>query len=78
MNNKKKFKKPVCMICGKKLESILNKSFNNVNGGVTFLLQMPYGSLFDGNVYQVALCDECIEKCEKEKKIRLMDEGVLF
>jgi len=82
MNKKKKSKKPVCMICGKKLSSIfdmdIDPDFLNIDGGVTLKIQMPYGSRLDGNVYLAAVCDECIGKCQKEKKIRLVEEGVIF
>lgn len=75
---KKKYKKVVCMACGKKMESLFDNTCANVRGGVTFNLKMPYGSSLDGNVYHAALCDECISACEKEKKICLIDKEVLW
>jgi len=63
--------KVLCMICGKKMESIFDNTYANVNEGVTFEIRMPYGSVFDGNTYKAALCDECISKCIEEKKISL-------
>lgn len=76
---RKKKTKVVCMICGNKMDSIFfDNTFANVAGGVTLEIKMPYGSTLDGNVYSAALCDECISKAAKEKKINLKARGVLW
>lgn len=74
---RKKKTKVLCMICGKQLNR-LDESSANIVEGTTFEFIMSYGSTLDGNVYNAALCDECISNAAKEKKIILKDEGVLW
>lgn len=31
----------------------------------------PYGSCLDGDIYQIAICDDCVRRKEKENKIVL-------
>ena len=68
----------VCMICGKKMFSLFDNSYNNVDGGVSIDIQMSYGSVLDGHVYRAALCDECVSKAKEEKKIIQKAEGVMW
>jgi len=74
---RKKRTKMVCMICGKKMFSLFDNTYTNVDGGVAIDIQMSYGSAFDGNVYRAVLCDECVSKAKEEKKIILKAEGVM-
>ena len=77
MKKKAKIKNPVCMICGKKMKSLFDNTYANVNGGLTLEINMTYGSALDGNVYGAALCDECVGKAAKEKKIVLKKNVLL-
>jgi len=40
-------------------------------GGTVDKLYMPYGSRLDGNVYILAICDDCVETKCKEGIIKL-------
>jgi hypothetical protein len=65
------FKSPVyCIICKKELKSIYDESFDCVDGGTVDKLYMPFGSIYDGMVFQMGLCDDCIDKLIKEEKIK--------
>jgi len=69
----KKIKEPVvCMFCGKVLKSIHDKSYGMIDGGMVGHIMAPYGSVLDGDVYQIAICDTCIEQKEKEDKVILL------
>ena len=58
-----------CFSCGKQI----NKLFNNIgkcihpendnwDNATVEVLNPGYGSKFDGNVYIISICDDCIEK----------------
>lgn len=65
-----KVKNPVCLLCGKELNSLYD-DYGMVDGGIVDHLYAPFGSRHDGSVYQIALCDGCIDDLEKKKRISL-------
>lgn len=73
---KPKYKSPLlCVICGKELLEInLNNSkemdYGMVNGGIVGKIYAPFGSKFDGSIFQIGICDDCAEKVEPEGKIK--------
>ena len=72
-----KIKEPVvCMCCGKVLKSLHDKSYGMIDGGIVGHISAPYGSVLDGNVYQITICDTCIEQKEKEDKVILIGDYV--
>ena len=73
-----------CIICDKDIKSI-DKPFNGDDdskgmwsGGIVNINEAGYGSVHDGGVFMIAICDECIEK-KKPRVIRdyLLDYGKL-
>ena len=58
-----------CMFCGKTLKSIHGSDYGMVLDGMVGHFYAPYGSSFDGNVYQIAVCDDCVKEKEKEDKM---------
>lgn len=71
MKNIKVIKPVVCLCCGKELKSLCEDDYEMVDGGVVDHVYMPYGSDRDGDVFQIAICDGCIAKKEKDGKIIL-------
>lgn len=54
-----------CIKCGKELKPYSpedEKDYDMVHGGVVGRIYSPYGSTHDGFVYQIGICDDCIEK----------------
>ena len=41
----------------------------NFDNGVVDLISPGYGSIHDADMYVIAICDNCIEKKRKEKKL---------
>jgi hypothetical protein len=67
----------ICFGCGKeitKFETNVGKSIHPEhdiwNNAVVDILSAGFGSKFDGNVYIIALCDDCIEKNIKRLDFR--------
>lgn len=64
-----KIKEPVvCLCCGESLRSLHDDSYGAIDGGLIGFFYAPYGSTHDGDIYQIAICDKCIERKEKEDK----------
>jgi hypothetical protein len=60
--NKFPFIHPVsCIKCGKELKSLESDSYDMVDSGVVGKLYAPFGSVNDGTVYQIGICDDCIK-----------------
>jgi len=77
MSKKPNFVYPAtCVICNKELKDLcdVEDGLQMVNGGVVSTIDMPYGSCFDGNIYQVGFCDVCLEELEKKNKVKLIGE----
>lgn len=67
-----KIKGPVkCLMCGHELKSLHGDDYSMTSDGIVSHLYAGYGSTLDGDVFQIALCDKCIEKLEKEDRIIL-------
>jgi hypothetical protein len=66
-----KFKSPVfCIECGKELKSMsLNNDYDMVHGGIVDKISAGYGSNQDGSIFQIGICDICLDKKLQEKKI---------
>ncbi len=61
-----------CIFCNCKIK-LLDKDFYETDekfnpesamwdGGTVKKISMGYGSILDGNIYLIAICDKCIEK----------------
>jgi len=65
------YKPPVtCWVCGTELkpldgDPLEGHEYDMVNGGVVGQISAGYGSIHDGGIFQVGICDRCIE----EKKV---------
>lgn len=70
---KRKIIEPVkCICCGKEIKSLLpdpDMKYDMVDGGIVSHISAPYGSIYDGEIYQIAICDDCITEKEKEDKL---------
>lgn len=53
----KLMKDVLCNKCNRKINQ-----FDYCFEGVTFSIQPPYGSDFDGETYIVSLCDKCLKE----------------
>lgn len=69
-NDRKEFP---CIICGTLIPVLDLGSYdamelgqNMWNGGTVDAIFMPFGSKLDGDSYFIGICDDCIEKKEKE------------
>lgn len=68
-----------CICCDsiiEPLEPIINKIPYEQwmwNNGTVQKITMPYGSELDGNIYYIAICDNCIKEKEKNKSILLIN-----
>ena len=60
-----------CICCEKELKTLLEDYDGLVDQGLVSHVCASYGSLKDGDVYQIALCDSCIAKKEKDDIIIL-------
>ena len=73
-----------CIVCDKEIKS-LDKPFEGSdddvgmwNDGIVAKISAGYGSGFDGGIFMIAICDECIKK--KEPRVigdYLLDHGKL-
>ena len=63
-----------CMFCGKTLKPLHGSDYGMVNDGMVGHFYAPYGSSFDGNIFQMAICDNCVKTKEKEDKIILVGD----
>lgn len=59
-----------CMICGKVLNKI--EDFDNIDDGGICQMSFHYGSKHDGDVFQLGLCDNCVDYLLKKRKIQLL------
>ena len=50
-----------CIKCGKELKPLYDDSYDTVSGGIVDRIRAPYGSRHDGSVYQIGICDDCID-----------------
>ena len=59
------FQPPVtCVKCGKELKPLdpdHKDDYGMVDGGIVGILFAPFGSQNDGTVFQIGICDGCIE-----------------
>ena len=57
------YQKPInCIICNKEIYPLIDDTYDMVDGGIVAKIEAPFGSCFDGNIYQIGICDECVEK----------------
>lgn len=72
-----KFRNPVCIICKKELKKVSITSaeeYDMIDGGILGKLSAGFGSRKDGFIFQIGICDGCIEKLLKEHKIKILDD----
>jgi hypothetical protein len=58
-----------CLKCGKEIKQLHESDIDNVHkdqelmwdGGIVFMMSAGYGSKLDGNMFNGAICDECID-----------------
>lgn len=66
-----------CICCGKEIHMLdtnanpgnSNPESDMWNDGVVASISAGYGSLLDGNVYLIAICDKCLERKNKEGSV---------
>jgi hypothetical protein len=67
---------PICLVCGKKLNPSMSRECEDWNngwlGGTVDRISIPYGSRYDLMALQVSLCDDCLEKGMKSKRILVL------
>jgi hypothetical protein len=83
MAHKHDIKEFPCIVCGTPIKIMDLPSYdpekleqNMWDGGTVDPIYMPYGSRLDGRSYYIGLCDECVEKKEKEKSIKRREDYV--
>lgn len=73
---KRKIIEPVkCICCGKEIKSLLpdpDMKYDMVDGGIVTHINAGFGSEHDGDVFQIAICDECINEKEREDRLILV------
>jgi len=72
-----KYRDMECILCDKKIVQIYTgneeKPYEGCwNDGTVGVVSMGYGSLLDGNMYLICVCDTCLKKKHKEGKIDLL------
>ena len=50
-----------CIKCSKELKSIHGDDYEMISGGIVGRVFAPYGSRNDGFVYQIGICDDCLD-----------------
>jgi hypothetical protein len=52
-----------CIICEKELDVLYPDSDNNrlVRNGLVEVISASYGSKFDGIMFEITICDDCIQ-----------------
>ena len=58
----------ICCVCGKKLTKVID--MDTIDGGTITQVWANFGSKFDGDVFQVGFCDECLESLESLEEKR--------
>jgi len=64
-----------CVSCGKELKNLMpevDNDYEMINGGSIGHIYAPYGSRYDTDIFQVAICDDCVDKLKKEKRVRIV------
>ena len=57
-----KFIPPVeCIKCGKELKPLYDDTYEMVDGGIVDRIHAPYASRHDGAIFQIGICDDCID-----------------
>ena len=78
MSQKIDYKPPVlCVVCKKEIKPLDvgdNTTYGMIDSGVVGTLLAPYGSKHDGSVFQIGICDDCIDKLLVEEKIKLIGD----
>ena len=74
-----------CIVCGAKIEEIEmtdtpieNPSEGCWNNGIVERTYAGYGSSLDGNIYDIGICDACLERKEKEGVIKYQGNAFGF
>jgi hypothetical protein len=64
-----------CINCGKKIHEIYES--NNVDesaweNGTVGKIHIGYGSIYDGNILEIGICDDCIDKLDEIGKLNFI------
>jgi hypothetical protein len=82
MSQKIDYKPPVlCVVCKKEIKTLdvgeTNiQDYDMVDDGIVGTLLAPYGSKHDGSVFQIGICDDCVDKLIAEEKIKLIGDYI--
>lgn len=59
-------------------EGVTITCVNNVNfgGGIASRFEAGYGSTLDGNMYMIAVCDDCVRKADRDGRITFVDNYI--
>jgi len=72
MKNKIKIKPPlICISCSKKIGPYFPRHYSMLSKGITGLIYAGFGSNYDGDICQISVCDDCMPKLIKEKKVKI-------
>lgn len=66
-----------CICCGKRIKkehyasdiTQYNVNHTNMSGGTAARIECGYGSRLDGDMYIIAICDDCLTKTKASKRI---------
>lgn len=58
-----------CAVCGVETVTDPFASRGDRAAGVKFRAQAPYGSRFDTDVFELAICDDCLEAAHTQSRL---------
>lgn len=71
-----KYKSPIlCIVCGKKVKDFPTcptdePNYEMIDDGIVQRMYAPYGSKHDTDVFQIGICDECVDKAVADGRMK--------
>jgi hypothetical protein len=73
-----------CVVCKENVDSIhdpegvtiVNVNHSNFGDGIAGRIEAGYGSTLDGNMYMIAICDNCVRKADADGRITFVDNYI--
>jgi len=69
-------KKPVDVIHDEEGATITTVNHTNFGDGIAGRIEAGYGSTLDGNMYMIAICDDCTRKAQVDGRITYVDNYI--